>query len=84
MKALQQLSSHWGWLYLSLIQAVCSAHMGSQKDTAHWWELAAERGLDQIHSEDLRLPLEALHHEVKRRGWDELTAFSEGQLKRLR
>ena len=40
--------------------------MGSQRDTAHWWGRPRSVALSRS-TVDLRLPLESLYHEVKRR-----------------
>ncbi len=60
---------HWVWVYVGLIRAACAARRGEHETTLQWWKLAAERGLKNLRSPDLWIPLMILNGEAHSHEW---------------
>jgi hypothetical protein len=71
-EALATQPRHWVWVYVGLVRAACAAKRGDQRAASQWWNLATERGLTDLRSADLWIPLMVLNSEAHSLGWTEL------------
>jgi len=71
-EALATQPRHWVWVYVGLVRAACAAKRGDQRTASQWWNLATERGLTDLRSADLWIPLMVLNSEAHSHGWTDL------------
>ncbi len=71
-EALATQPRHWIWVYVGLVRAACAAVRGDQRAASQWWNLSTERGLTDLRSPDLWIPLMLLNSEAHTQGWTEL------------
>ena len=62
----------WPWLYIAMIRCALSATKGEQTKSQQWWEMAVDRGLEQVRSLDLATSVEVLMQAAKTQGWSEM------------
>ncbi|MFT5583982.1 MAG: ATP/maltotriose-dependent transcriptional regulator MalT, partial [Cognaticolwellia sp.] len=62
----------WPWLYIAMIRCAVSATKGEQAKSLQWWELAVDRGLEQVRSPDLATAVEVLVKAAQIQGWSEV------------
>ena len=71
-KALARRKRHWAWLYVASMRAACAARAGNRHAAKQWWTLARERGVDQVRSKDVLIPLEVIHEAASKLGWNDM------------
>lgn len=64
---------HALWLQIGLLRAVLAAEAGDERTCRAWFAVATERGLLDVQSPDLWLPLERLVTSTERAGWLDIT-----------
>jgi tetratricopeptide (TPR) repeat protein len=71
-EALVTQPHHWVWVYVGLVRSACASGRGERRAAIQWWNLATERGLSDLRSADLWIPLMKLNKESHSRGWTDL------------
>ena len=71
--ALAASPRHALWLQIGLLRAVTAAERGDERTCRAWFAVATERGLLEVQSPDLWLPLERLVASSERAGWLDIT-----------
>lgn len=62
----------WPWLHIAMIRCALAAVKGEQGKAQQWWELAVDRGLEQVRSPDLSTSVEVLVQATQTQGWSEM------------
>lgn len=73
----------WLWLHIAMIRAAAAAQAGDLDRTTQWWELARERGLEDVRTSDLYGPLRLVSQSAERHGWADLQASASRILARI-
>ncbi len=64
----------WPWLHIAMIRCALATAKGDQVKATQWWELAVDRGLEQVRSADLATSVEVLVQAAQAQGWSEMEA----------